>query len=58
MDGIGRYIKNDHIEEIPKELKDFLKSKITIPNLKSFSEKLKEEIQTEDFNLDLRMIII
>ena len=38
--------------EMPKELLDYLKSKITVP-LKSFSEKLKEDIQTENFNLNL-----
>jgi len=35
-----------------KELKDFLKSKITVPR-KSFSEKLVDDIKTEDFNLGL-----
>jgi hypothetical protein len=38
--------------EMPKELKDYLKSKTTVP-LKSLSEKLKEDIETEDFNLGL-----
>lgn len=40
------------IAEMPKELLAFLKTKVTVP-LKSFSEKLKEDIQTEDFNLEL-----
>lgn len=38
--------------EMSKELLDYLKQRTTVP-LKSFSEKLKEDIETEQFNLGL-----
>lgn len=40
------------IINMPESLKNILKEKITVP-LKTFSEKLKEDIQTENFNLNL-----
>ena len=40
------------VAEMPPALLSYLKTKVTVP-LKSFSEKLKEDIQTEDFNLEL-----
>jgi hypothetical protein len=57
VDGVKRKIigGKDYIRtviEMPKALLDFLKTRVTVP-LKSFSEKLKEDIATEDFNLEL-----
>lgn len=40
------------IIEMPKKLKEFLKSKITVPR-QTQSEKIKDEIKTESFNLGL-----
>ena len=47
-----RIIKQTDVLPMSSELLTFLKTKITVP-LKSFSEKLKEDIQTENFNLNL-----
>lgn len=53
VDGASRKIQSMcAIAEMPKPLLDFLKARITVP-LKSFSEKIKEDIQTEEFNLKL-----
>ena len=53
VDGVKRKISAlQPIIEMPVELLNYLKVKITVP-LKSFSEKLKEDIQTENFNLNL-----
>jgi hypothetical protein len=53
VDGVKRKINSfKPVIEMPKVLLDYLKTKVTVP-LKSFSEKLKEDIQTEDFNLNL-----
>jgi archaellum biogenesis ATPase FlaH len=53
VDGVKRKINSfKPIIEMPKDLLDYLKTKVTVP-LKSFSEKLKEDIQTENFNLNL-----
>ncbi len=50
VNGHERKIFNDHIEKMPLELKELLLSKVTIPR-KTKSEKVKEDIQTENFNL-------
>lgn len=50
VEGVARELIIHPLDVIPSKLKDFLKSKITIPNLKSFSEKLKEEIKTENID--------
>ena len=50
VEGNSREIILNEIEEMPKELIDFIKSKITVL-VKSFSEKLKEDIQTDTINL-------
>lgn len=51
--GVQRKIsKLKSVLDMPKELLDYLKKRTTVP-LKSFSEKLKEDIETEDFNLGL-----
>ena len=53
VDGASRKIvAMQDIAPMPKALLDYLKSKITVP-LKSFSEKIKEDIATEEFNLNL-----
>jgi hypothetical protein len=53
VDGVKRKINNfKPVIEMPKELLAYIKTKVTVP-LKSFSEKLKEDIQTENFNLNL-----
>lgn len=44
-----REITFNEIAEMPKELLEVLKSKTSIP-LKTFSEKVKEEIQSEEIN--------
>lgn len=46
---------NDYIEikEMPKDLVDFLKEKIKLPRLKTDSEKLREDIENENFQIDL-----
>jgi hypothetical protein len=45
-----REIFLNNIEEMPQALLDFLKSKITVV-VKSFSDKLKEDIQKDNLNL-------
>ena len=51
--GVKRQIKEfKPITEMPKALIEFINTKVTVP-LKSFSEKLKEDISTGDFNLKL-----
>jgi len=53
VEGVQRKVINfKPILEMPIELHNYLKQKVTVP-LKSFSEKLKEDIQTENFNLNL-----
>lgn len=53
VEGIQRKIYSfAPIIEMPIELHNYLKQKVTVP-LKSFSEQLKEDIQTENFNLNL-----
>jgi len=52
VEGQSRKINLSSIIEMPNELLEFLKSKMTIP-LKSFSEKIVEDIGTENFNLNL-----
>jgi hypothetical protein len=53
VDGVKRKISSfKSVIEMPKDLLDYLKTKVTVP-LKSFSEKLKEDIATENFNLNL-----
>jgi len=53
VEGVQRKIlKLNEPIEMPKDLLDYLKNKVTVP-LKSFSEKLKEDIETEQFNLGL-----
>jgi hypothetical protein len=47
------FISGDKIIEIPKDLKGLLKSKIELPALKSFSEKLRDDIKSEDFKLEV-----
>lgn len=47
----SRSIELKEIAPLPIKLKEFLKSHISVP-LKSFSEKIKEEIQTETINLE------
>jgi len=48
-----RSINLQPIAKMPEALKKFLLSKIDLPNLKTYSEKLKEDIQTEDFKLEM-----
>ena len=49
--GIERKIFLNPIIEIPKELKKYLLDKITVPR-QTDSEKIKADIQTEDFKID------
>lgn len=49
--GIERKIFLNPIIEIPKELKKLLLDKITVPR-QTDSEKIKEDIQTEDFKIN------
>lgn len=51
VDGFQRELIIDDIAEFPEELLTYLQSKITIPTLKTNSEQLVEDINTEDFNL-------
>jgi hypothetical protein len=51
VNGKCRILKNRRLEKMPEELKKLLISKITLPNLKTYSERLREEITTENFNL-------
>ena len=48
-----KIIKLNQIKPLPEHLKKFLLSKIDLPNLKTNSEKLKEDIETENFKMDL-----
>ncbi len=45
------------IIEMPKELKKFLQSKITAPK-PTYSEKLREDIKTEDFKIDFTKLAL
>ena len=50
--GIQRKLKElNTITKMPKELKKFLQSKITVPKT-TYSEKIREDIKTEDFKID------
>jgi len=49
--GISRKLDIHKIIEIPKELKKYLESKITVPR-KTHSELIREEIQSEDFKIN------
>ncbi len=51
IDGIERKLHKLSPVKMPDKLKKFIKSKITITGLKTFSEKLKEDIKTEKFDL-------
>jgi len=56
VDGLVRRIdKLDEIKEMPNELKKLLETKIIMPStpLKTFSEKLGEDIKSSNFNMDL-----
>jgi hypothetical protein len=52
VDGINRTIKIGELVQIPDELKTFLSSKITIKELKTHSEQLREQIETENFKIN------
>jgi hypothetical protein len=53
VDGVKRKIYSfKPVIEMPKELLAYLQTKVTVP-LKSFSEIVKEDIATENFNLNL-----
>ena len=48
-----KFIKiTDNITTMPEELKTFLSTQVTVPR-KTDSEKVKEDIETEDFNLGI-----
>jgi hypothetical protein len=51
IDGFQRELIIDDIAEFPEELLTYLQSKITTPALKTNSEQLSEDINSEDFNL-------
>lgn len=57
VDKKKRDIFFNDIAPMPVEIKLFLREHITLPNLKSFSEKLKEDIKAENFSdLDFKDI--
>jgi len=41
------------IQQMPKELKEYLLTKTNQPSVKTFSERLKEDLKTEDFKLSV-----
>jgi len=41
------------IPKMPKEVKEFIQNKITMPGLKAFSERVKEDLALGEFNLEL-----
>ncbi|GAF73347.1 unnamed protein product, partial [marine sediment metagenome] len=49
--GISRKIALNDIAQMPKELLELLKSKTTVPR-QTQSEKIREDIQTENFKID------
>jgi hypothetical protein len=52
IDGVNRKIKIGELVKIPDELEKFLSSKIIIKDLKTHSEQLREEIETENFKIN------
>jgi len=53
-----KYLNTNEIIEMPKEFKEFLLTKVSVP-IKTFSEKIREDIETEDFKInpeDLKLI--
>jgi hypothetical protein len=48
-----KYISDFNIIEIPKELKDYLLKQIEVPQLKTYSEKLQEDLLSNNLHLDL-----
>ncbi len=58
IDNVQRKIENlIPIIEIPKELKEFLMGKITVPR-KTQSEEIREDIETGDFKIDPKKFIL
>lgn len=53
VDGVERQLLIEPIVDFPEELLNYLSPKVTIRNLQSFSEKLKEDLNTENFNLNI-----
>lgn len=51
INNIQRKIDIRPISKMPEALKKYLKSKIDLPNLKTFSEKIREDIKTENFKI-------
>lgn len=48
---LRKFVTPLKLERMPEELKELIKQRITIPSLKTKSEQIQENINTEDFNL-------